>query len=61
IFVIDNSPKDYQALQRCFIQLRFSNPIVACSEVEVALNLLDQTIAPNTHRTSKFKPGCILP
>ena len=60
ILVIDDSPEDYQALQRCFTQLGFSNPLVHCSEGEEALNLLDQTTAPNTHVASNFKPGCIL-
>lgn len=60
ILVIDDSPEDYQALQRCFTHLGFSNPLVHCSEGEEALNLLDQTTAPKTQVASNLKPGCIL-
>lgn len=55
--IVRKTIKRYNA---CFIQLRFNNPTVPCSEEKVHLNLLDQTIAPNTHLAYKFKPGSIL-
>lgn len=60
ILLIDDSPEDYQALQRCFNKLGFGNPILHCAEGEEALSLLESTNDPKETTTSKLKPGCIL-